>query len=64
MSQGFIVQTIAMAAEPVITRRDRLPPAGELALQPWGVSDKTDGLVNASVNFGHLFDRSLFCGEQ
>jgi hypothetical protein len=29
MSQGFIVQTIAMAAEPVITRRDRLPPAGE-----------------------------------
>ncbi len=29
MSQGFIVQTIATAAEPVITRRGRLPPTGE-----------------------------------
>jgi hypothetical protein len=29
MSQGFIVQIIATAAEPVITRRGRLPPTGE-----------------------------------
>jgi hypothetical protein len=29
MSQGFIVQTIATAAEPVITRHGRLPPTGE-----------------------------------
>jgi hypothetical protein len=29
MSQGFIVQTIATAAEAFITRRGRLPPTGE-----------------------------------